>query len=303
LFSLARKHVVFVGGGEGGISMRILLLAIMTITLVATGWIVQAQQIQTDPTNTYAWTENAGWTHAGSTNYGVTVHYYEGTQGWLSGYLWGENIGWLSMGSSGGGPYANTSSNTWGVNIATNGMLSGYAWGENVGWINFGHTNCDAVINLINGDFSGHAWSENIGWIKFKGDSPTYGVRSLAFDTQEYGTPNWWLAYYGVTESYDAGDLVPAWQKYVMDIAPNVTNNGLRITGISKTPTQTEVTFTPVSARRYYTLAWKEQLTSENWSNVVGQSGLMFSSTEDQSMMDTNTMSRAFYRIKVSVTP
>jgi hypothetical protein len=92
-----------------------------------------------------------------------------------------------------------------------------YAWGENVGWINFGHAQCDAAIDPANGEFSGHAWGENIGWLKFNGTSPDYGVRSMAFDTQAQGTPNWWLGAHGVTEGYDAGDGVPASDKYVMD--------------------------------------------------------------------------------------
>lgn len=113
-----------------------------------------------------------GWVNAGPTNCEVTVHDYEGIGGWLSGYAWCENIGWIVFGSAGGGPYANTTSNNWGVNLAANGQLSGYAWGENIGWINFSHALCDASINITNGEFSGHAWAENIGWLKFKGTSP-----------------------------------------------------------------------------------------------------------------------------------
>ena len=51
----------------------------------------------TDPAHKYAWGENVGWANAGPTNYEVTVHYCEGTGGWLLGYAWGENIGWLKF--------------------------------------------------------------------------------------------------------------------------------------------------------------------------------------------------------------
>ena len=124
------------------------------------------------------------------------------------------------MGSAGGGPYANTTSNNWGVNLAANGDLSGYAWGE------------------------------NIGWLKFKGTSPDYGVRSMAFYTQPQGTPNWWLNHHGVAEGHDAGDAVPAWQKYVMDTDPNVAGDYLRITSLSNAAASKVVAFTPASTRR-----------------------------------------------------
>ena len=156
--------------------MRYAAVALLAGTLAA-----RAGNTGTDPAHKYAWGENVGWANAQSANHDVTVHYYEGTGGWLSGYAWGENVGWIGMGSAGGGPYANNTSNNWGVNLAANGDLSGYAWGENVGWINFGATQCDAAINPANGEFSGHAWGDNIGWLKFKGTSPDYGVRSLAF--------------------------------------------------------------------------------------------------------------------------
>ena len=74
--------------------------------------------------------------------------------------------------------------------------------------------------------FDAESWEEDVltlygtpefGWLKFKGTSPVYGVRSMAFDTQSQGTPNWWLDHHMVTEVYDAGGGVSAWRKYVMD--------------------------------------------------------------------------------------
>jgi len=255
----------------------------------------------TDPAHKYAWGENVGWADAGPTNSVVTVH-FDGDAGWLSGCAWGENIGWIVMGAVGVGPYVNTTSNNWGVNLAANGELSGYAWGENVGWINFGDPLCDAAINPANGEFSGHAWGENIGWLKFKGASPAYGVRTLAFDAQAQGTPNWWLDHHGVTEGHDAGDGVPAWRKYVMDTDPNARGDYLRITAVSNAPTAKVVVFTPASTRRYYTLTRRENLTAGGWSNVVGQveiGGI----GGTQTLQDTNAALRAFYSVKVTVAP
>ncbi len=273
-----------------------------TVALLAGTLASRAGDTGTDPAHKYAWGENVGWASARSADHDVTVHYYEGTGGWLSGHAWGENIGWIVMGSARGGPYLNTTSNNWGVNLAANGHLSGYAWGENVGWINFGHTQCDAAINPANGEFSGHAWGENIGWLKFKGTSPDYGVRSMAFYTQPRGTPNWWLDAHGVTEGHDAGDGVAAWRKYVMDADPNDTNNYLRITAISNALAAKLVVFTPASTRRFYTLTRREEMTAGGWSNVVGQAGIR-GVGGTQALRDTNAAPRAFYSVEVTVTP
>jgi hypothetical protein len=269
--------------------------------LVAGTLAARADNTGIDPTNKYVWAENVSWVNARPTNHEVTVH-FDGATGWLSGHAWGENIGWILMGSAGGGPYANTTPNNWGVNLAANGDLSGYAWGENVGWINFGHAQCDAVVNPINGEFSGHAWGENVGWLKFRGTSPDYGVRTLAFDAQAQGTPNWWLDHHAVTEGYDAGDGVPAWRKYVMDTDPNVKGDYLRITAISNATAAKVVAFTPASTRRYYSLTRREDLTAGGWSNVSGQIGVE-GIGGGQTLQDTNTMARAFYSVKVTVMP
>jgi hypothetical protein len=274
----------------------------MTVALLA-GTLARASDTQTDPAHKYAWGENVGWANAGPTNCEVTVHFYEGTGGWLSGHVWGENIGWIVMGSAAGGPYANTTSNNWGVNLAADGGLAGCAWGENVGWINFGHAQCDAAINPANGEFSGHAWGENIGWLKFKGISPDYGVRSMAFYTQPQGTPNWWLDLYGVSEGSDAGDGVPAWKKYVMDVNPTVPDNALFITAISNASGARYVVFSPVSTRRYYTLSRCVNLVQGNWTDVNGQIAVTYETGGEKAMQDTNAWPQAFYDVKVSVSP
>ncbi|MDI6774454.1 MAG: hypothetical protein QME60_03530 [Verrucomicrobiota bacterium] len=124
----------------------------------------------------------------------------------------------------------------------------------------------------------------------------------MGFYTQPQGTPNWWLDHHGVTEGYNAGDGVAAWRKYVMDVAPTVPDNYLRVTAISNAPTGTAVAFTPASTRRYYTLTRRDDLTAGGWSNVAGQVGVP-GIGGDQTMRDTNSAARAFYRVKVTVTP
>ena len=148
-----------------------------------------------------------------------------------------------------------------------------------------------------------YAWGENIGWLKFKGTSPDYGVRTLAFDAQAQGTPNWWLDHHNVSEGYDAGDGVPAWRKYVMDVSPTNTDNALRITAVSNAPAASVVAFTPASTRRYYTLARRENLQTGGWSNVAGQVGVQYGTGGKKTMQDTNAAPRAFYRVNVTVCP
>ena len=277
--------------------IRWMTIALLTGTLAA-----RAGDTGTDPAHKYAWGDNVGWLNAHSDHHTVTIHYSEGGGGWLSGHLWAENIGWIVVGSAGGGPYANTTAENWGVNLAGGGGLSGYAWGENVGWIDFEQTHGQPVINPANGEFAGHAWGENIGWVKFSGTSPDYGVRTLAFDKQPKGTPNWWLANHGVDEDYDAGDDVPAWRKFVMDVDPTVSGNYLRITSISNESGETDVAFAPASTRRYYTLTRREDLTAGGWSNVVGQI-VVPGTGGDQTLTDEEAASAMFYSVEVQVTP
>ncbi len=129
-----------------------------------------------DSANSFAWTENTGWTNwrdANSTNDGVIV----GTD-FLEGIIWAENIGWINTGN-GAGPYANTNDTNFGVNIVGDDDLTGFAWGENVGWIYFGwgavsNDPFRARFDFGSGRFRGYAWGENIGWINL--DDASYMV-------------------------------------------------------------------------------------------------------------------------------
>ena len=154
-------------------------------TVFAAGMVFAAGDI--DPTNKYAWAENAGWHNYAPTHGGVTVH-PNGANGYLSGYVWAESIGWIKLGA-GTGPYANTTANNYGVNLDAAGNLSGFAWSEAGGWINFHPTDGQVTINLATGSFDGYAWSEFGGWIHFKNASPAYNVRMII-----NSTANGWLA-------------------------------------------------------------------------------------------------------------
>ena len=241
-----------------------------------------------DTAQRYAYGENVGWINAGTTNtHQLTLH-FDGTSGTLSGYAWGENIGWVCFPTNGFG----------GVTLDALGQLTGYAWGENVGWINFPtNSNGGVSINTTSGAFSGYAWGENIGWISF--DSTNHGVRTLAFDRQGRGTPNWWLAQHSVSEDDDAGDGVPAWQKYVMDVIPTNAGNHLVITSITNNGIA-HVTFTPASSRRFYTLMRSTVLEpSGSWASVPAQSRVPGSSDAWQTLSDTNPSPNTFFAIQV----
>jgi hypothetical protein len=131
-----------------------------------------------DPTNNFAWSENAGWINFAPSNGGVTVTAYQG----LSGYAWAENIGWVQLAYP-NTTYLNTSATDWGVKIVNN-ALQGFAWSENAGWINFNPgNNSQVTIDPATGQFDGYAWGESVGWIHLRGtakDATTYGVRTTA---------------------------------------------------------------------------------------------------------------------------
>ena len=231
----------------------------------------------------------------------MTVH-YNGTSGYLTGYAWGENIGWIKLGDDSGGPYNNISATDWGVNLDASSNLSGYAWGENVGWIKFNPDHGGVTIDMATGRFAGDAWGENIGWVRFQGNAPDYNVRTLAFDTQPLGTPNWWLALYNVAEDYDEGDNVPAWKEYVADTDPTKAASYFHIVSISNLPPTLYFVSFPSSSRRYYTLQSRDDLRVGNWTNVTAQIDIPGAGGLD-SLMDTNVATQQFYRVGVKVSP
>ncbi len=248
-----------------------------------------------------AWGENIGWLNA-EHQYQPLVVRFDAVQGWLTGYLWGENIGWIKMGSSNGGPYANAVPDRWGVNLSMDGTLSGYAWGENIGWINFDHPHCDAEIDFSTGLFSGHAWCENVGWIKWGDLGNGIGIRTIAFQTQMQGTPNWWLEKHDIHESYDAGDGVTAWRKYVMDVDPTISGNALFVSSVTNSVNGFEFVVSPSSSRRFYTLLRRESLMYGSWSNVVDQVSIP-GNDGALTLVDQNAPERAYYTVRVSVDP
>jgi hypothetical protein len=249
-----------------------------------------------DQTNKHAWAENAGWVNFAPTNGGVTVH-FSGARGYLTGYAWGENIGWVKLGDNSGGPYDNDSSTDWGVNLDAAGKLSGYAWGENVGWVKFDPDHSELTIDMATGRFDGYAWGENIGWIRFQGHAPDYSVRTVAFDRQPLGTPNWWLALHGVGEDYDDGDGVQAWKEYVADTDPTNPGSRLEITGIHMLPEGLRVEWRGGNlATQYLQVLGNLGATSEQWSTILTNAPPTLTATN---VIDAGATNQTlFYRIR-----
>jgi len=183
-----------------------------------------ALTIDVSGTNRSAWSENGGWLNGKPTHESVHV-FYNGSNSFLSGYAWAENIGWVKVGS-GNGPYLNTASNNWGVNMDAQWRLSGYGWAENAGWVRFAATHGRVTIDPLKGGFDGYAWAENLGWIHFTNAAPAYLFQAaIGFATNQ--VPQWWLWDYGFTNNFDAAaqgdwdrDGAATWEEYVAGTDP-----------------------------------------------------------------------------------
>ena len=123
----------------------------------------------------YAWAENAGWLRFKSTHATATLH-ADGANSFITGYAWAENIGWVKLAYDDNGPFANTGTTDWGVNMNAAGECSGYAWSETVGWINFNPSDGQVTYDATTGTMDGYAWAENVGWIHFQNAAPAYNV-------------------------------------------------------------------------------------------------------------------------------
>lgn len=132
-----------------------------------------AQSLSVDTAHKFSWSENTGylnWADAGLplSPLGARFFFRSGS-GFFKGFVWSENVGWINLGA-GAGPYANSSGETFGVNVGSDGTLTGMAWSENGGWINFrggalATPAQPARIDFVGSRLRGYAWSENFGWL------------------------------------------------------------------------------------------------------------------------------------------
>jgi len=212
------------------------------------------------PTNQYAWSENAGWQNWLSTSNPVPVtvsrvaadgSYY------LSGYVWEENNGWFKLGADAGGPYANTASTNWGVNMTSDGVLSGYAWSENVGWVNFNSPSGGVTMAMDTGDFAGYAWSESAGWINMNGMA-TNGATYLVSNEQAAPTVSNWPTASAITYGQ-------AHSNSTMSGGSASVDGDFAFTSLSNKPdagpSTPNVTFTPDDVVNYLSVTGEVSLT------------------------------------------
>lgn len=214
---------------------------------------------QATNSNQFAWSENAGWINCAPSNNVLTVHYAAAT-GFITGYLWCENLGYISLASSANGPFANTSSNNWGVNMDDDWVLSGSAWGENIGWVNFApsNTTSTARIDNISGRIQGYVWGENVGWISLA-DQTNYQLRvAILFATND--VPHWWLEHHGWTNNFDTASLndedsdgLRTWQEWIVGTLPRIGSSTFRVMDmIATNQAGFTVSWDTVAGRTYF---------------------------------------------------
>ena len=126
---------------------------------------------------------------------------------------------------------------------------------------------------------------------------------TFAPDLAAGGTPDWWLAAYGWTNSFDAaeasdtdGDGFTAGQEYIAGTNPTDTSSALRILDMRMAPPQ--ITFLSAT-NRLYTLYGRPDLAAGNWvpvsnqTDILGNGGLL-------TLVDSNTPAvKWFYRVGV----
>ena len=148
-------------------------------------------QSSIDPTDKWAWAENAGWSNWQHDRPNPGDGPFVG-ETFLEGFVWFENVGWMNLGDgtpANGVSYANLDGTDFGVNLdPITGLLSGYAWLENAGWANFdGGALADppnpARLDQLECRFRGFVWTENLGWLNL--DHATHFV---ALKPAECGT-------------------------------------------------------------------------------------------------------------------
>ena len=147
----------------------------------------------------------------------------------------------------------------------------------------------------------------NCVWTEVAASGTVYAA--FAPDLAALGTPHWWLALYGLTnsglsfdesETNDAdGDIAASGDEYVADTDPTNSLSVFRITGISN-GTALAVGFES-SSNRVYTLEFQTNLLDVLWTNLPDQTRVV-GSNGPMTLTDTNASEGArFYRLKAGL--
>jgi hypothetical protein len=137
------------------------------------------------------------------------------------------------------------------------------------------------------------------------------GVIAATFDADPaaQGTPHWWLAQYGLTNSgssfdqaetnYSDSDSFNNEQEYIADTDPTNPASYFRVITVSNGPPH-EMSFVS-SSNRVYTLNWRSNLVNGVWTNVPGAGPRVGAGGAD-TLQDTNVPPKGpFYRLKVEL--
>jgi len=288
-----------------GISMAVnrkLKIAMMMGCLLCVSLSGYASDGGISDSNRYAWSENAGWANFNSSYNCVTV-YYDKADSYLIGYAWAENVGWIKMGDDDGGPYGNTASNDWGVNMDSAWELSGYAWGENIGWINFNPTHAQVEIDQDTGCFSGYAWGENIGYIHFTNATPNYVVRRVVIMATN-NVPHWWLRHYGWTNNFDDAaigdqdtDLSYTWQEYIANTVPTNAESVFTMHTTMVDSVDSGVLTWASEENRTYTIEYSTNLVPTLFDELTNS--LPSTTPLNTYTVDLQNVSSIYYRVQV----
>jgi len=267
-----------------------------------------AQAGNIDTNSKHAWSENARWIDFMPTGGGVTVH-IAGPNSYLSGLAWSDKFGWIKFGSDGGGPYANDSTNNWGVNMNVAGELSGCAWGENIGWIEFDSEHSDVSVDTTTGAFEGMAWAKNVGYIRFEGTVPAYAVRTTVFDGEPFPDldddgmdDNWEFLFFQTadrtgTNSWDS-DGMTDWEEFVAQTDPTNEQDVFTVAYVRPSvtsPAPFVVAWDSVSGRLYSVLSTTNLLAASWETNVHQRAG------DGTVQTYTNTVPTALRFLKLTV--
>ena len=285
-----------------------LLLASASLTLSPHA----SAQTTIDPTLSYAWSANLGWTNwRPSSGQGASIGEYV-----CSGYVYGGNVGWINLGNgapANGIQYQNNSGADWGVNYSPGAApgvatLRGYAYGANIGWINFEAVG-NPSVNMSTGQLYGYAYSANCGWINL-GNSTTYVVKTNSIapgaDTNGNGIADAWeLIHFGNLTTATAvsdsdGDGVSDLREYLEGSDPRNAADNLRITQLGNVGTSGSVllnmTFTTTAAR-IYRIEMSGSLASPNWTDA-GLGVFLPDSTPTTTRQVTGTGATQFFRVR-----
>jgi Leucine-rich repeat (LRR) protein len=177
-----REYFKIVVGGKQMFIKEILkmkfLILIMPIIWLNLFQIYMVSAENNYPSEKYAWSETTGWLDF----YANKEHSVQVLDNYMIGYIWAENIGWIRLSVNTDGPFENSHTDNWGVNIDRNNILSGFAWSENVGWISFASDIHQVMLDPFTETFSGYAWGENIGYIRLSNTEKGYAVTMRGLD-------------------------------------------------------------------------------------------------------------------------